>query len=102
MTERTSREEAEMVSTFRSSLEYADSIYTTADDMLEVSERLARDYIALLDEVERYREALEFYADDDTYGLDMSGDGEPIPGSIVVLNDAGGTARLALNGADDD
>lgn len=47
---------------------------------------------------DHYREALEFYADEDTYGQDMAGDGTPIPGSVVVLNDRGYIADLALQG----
>lgn len=52
-------------------------------------------------ERDRYREALEFYACEDTYGMDMEGDGTPIPDSIVVLNDHGFIADLALNGGTD-
>jgi hypothetical protein len=47
-------------------------------------------------ENERYREALEFYACDDTYLPVMEGDGTPITGTVVVLHDGGHIARVAL------
>jgi hypothetical protein len=60
------------------------------DELAERVHKLALDWSELVDERNRYKQALEFYADEDNYCVSFEDDYEPI------LQDNGDTARQAL------
>ena len=60
------------------------------NELAERFHRLALDWSELVDEINRYKQALEFYADEDNYCVSFEDDYEPI------LQDNGKIARQAL------
>ena len=65
------------------------------DELAERVHKLALDWSELVDERNRYKQALEFYADEDNYCVSLKDDFEPI------LQDNGKTAQQALRGEEE-
>jgi hypothetical protein len=60
------------------------------DELAERVHKLVLDWLELVDERNHYKQALEFYADEENYCVSFEDDYEPI------LQDNGDTARQAL------
>lgn len=70
-------------------------LISTLDKPMKYRAESRQDITKLLVEVERLREALEFYADEKTYETDVTSQWEPV---TLIDSDNGKRARQALEG----